>query len=203
VRRYLVPVLIVGVAFVAFVSLRVLWEGWHEYSAGISALTQGKEDEGIEHLIWAARWYFPVAGAHEKARRELWRLANRLESQKRFKEALRLYRELRAAILVTRSFYTPDSELLAETEERIAHLMAPNDRIKQKLYLSQLRHHLEPKRGYAILAVLTFLVWIGVTARGLYLSVTREGKVQYPRLGLTILESLGLLGLWLLFLRLA
>ena len=202
-RRWLTFFAILFALFLVIASTRVLYESWHEYHAGISLQRQHRQAEAVSHLIRSARWYFPLFGADGRAIDALYQLANHQLKQGNKTKALSLFREIRAAILVTRSLYTPHKQKLALCEERIAFLMAKGNAQAQQRYLAQLRSHIEPNPWLSLLAVVTFLVWLFFSGWGFFYSVTKEGDVLWKRLGFTVLVSISLLGLLMLFLRFA
>ena len=202
-KDYAIFFTILFVAFLSLASVRVVWEGWSEYHTAQKLWEEGKKEPAITHYIRAARWYFPLIGADSKAKGTLFKIAQDYEKKGDYEKALEIYREIRAAILVDRSLYTPDKELLKQTEEHIAKLMSGGNKQKEQHYLSQLQHHIAPSPIFSFLAVITLLVWLFVTIRGLFFSVDKEGHTNKKVLGLTIIKSLVLFGLFLLFLRLS
>ncbi len=202
-RRWLTFAVVLFGLFLAFASARTLYEGWHEYHVGMRLQRQHRQAQAVMHLTRAARWYFPLFGADGRAIDALYRTANTLLHQGKRTSALALFREIRASILVSRSLYTPHKRILSLCEQHIATLMSKGDAQARQHYLAQLRNHIQPNPWFSLLAVLTFLSWLFFSGWGFFYSVTRDGTVRWTRLGLTVVGSIGLLGLLLLFLRLA
>lgn len=189
--------------FLAFASIRVVFEGWHEYNEGIRFQRQNKPAEAITHLVRSARWYFPVIGSDDKAIHALTDIANARFQHGKKGAALPIYREIRAAILGSRSLYTPHKSTLSFCENRIATLMSNGDQQAKQRYLAQLRAHIQPNPWWSLAAVLTFFAWLFLSGYGFFYSVTKTGEIKWKVFGRTIAASLGLLALLLLFLRLA
>ena len=189
--------------FLVFVSVRVVYEGWHEYNTGIRLQQENKPAKAVTHLIRAARWYFPVIGADSSAIKALTDIADTRFTQGQKQAALPIYREIRATILGSRSLYTPHESTLKSCENRIATIMANGDLAKRNRYLAQLRAHIQPNPWWSLAAVLTFLAWLFFSGYGFFYSVTKTGKIKWKTFGMTIAGSLGLLAILLLFLRLA
>ena len=113
--RGVVQALALIAILLAIVSVRVVWSSRTEWRAAVAATG----DDEILHLGRAARLYAP---GNPYSRRAVDRLAaiGRGDPAR----ALAAWRELRSALLATRSFYTPHRALLAEANARLAELMA-------------------------------------------------------------------------------
>lgn len=195
---------VVAVAL-AIVTVRVVWSSRAEWKAAESA--QG--DERVAHLGRAARLYAP---GNPYSRRALDALAEMGREQtgdgRRSPYELAAWREVRSAILATRSFYTPRRELLDEANARIAALMAQaeepsrgsiNDRTAW--HAARLAQDDAPSVAWSIVALVGLAAWIGSAAAFFLRAVDERDKLR-PRPA--IAWALGVaLGLALFFLGLA
>lgn len=113
-RRVLEAVALVAV-LLGIVTTRVVWSSRGEWRRALSST--GEEE--LVHLGRAARLYAP---GNPYSRRAVYKLAGigRAEPAR----ALAAFRELRSALLATRSSYTPHRALLDEANARIAELTA-------------------------------------------------------------------------------
>lgn len=202
-RRWLILAAVLFGIFLVFASVRVVFEGWHEYNTGIHFQDQNKPANAVTHLIRAARWYFPVVGADNRAIHRLIDIADKAFHEGNHKAALAIYREVRASILGSRSLYTPHKDILELCETRIATIMSKGDEQAKQRYLAQLRTHIQPNPWLSLAAVLTFFAWLFFSGYGFFYSVTRDGEIKWKTFGWVIAGSLGLLAVLMLFLRLA
>ena len=201
--------LVAAAVVVAAAGTRVLWSGAEDLEVARQAREAGLVETAVEFYGRAARWYLPVVGYHGPARRELAAMCRDLESRGSFESALRCDRVLRGAILATRWLYTPDEDLLEESNRAIARLVArevgPDGRpvLDEAEHLRLLARDESPNPWLSALAVLWFCGWLGTAGYGFYASVTPDGRVHWRRLGRWSALALLLAILWLVTLRLA
>jgi hypothetical protein len=180
---------------VAIVTVRVVWSSRGEWRAAVAATG---EDE-IVHLGRAARLYAP---GNPYSRRAVQRLAaiGRADPAR----ALAAWRELRSAILATRSFYTPHRALLDEANAQIATLMADAEKSHDKgraWHAARLAQDEAPSVAWTLVALAGLVAWIGC-ALGLLLRGIGDDDRLRPRPALV--WALGVAGgLALFFLGLA
>lgn len=165
----------------AVLASRAAWQG------AAQSLSDGDVDTAIVQLRSAARWYAPLNVYATRSLLRLEQVATAAEAQGEHERALRAYRAIHAAILATRSFYTPHGEILARADERIATLMArePAPPIEQGRtpeqrkadYLALLAVH-DPKAGGVLLAFAGFATWVGSAMAFLLLGVDGEGRIM-------------------------
>ncbi len=125
----------------------------------------------IVHFRRAARWYAPASPYHVQALSELGKIARQAERRGDKPLALSAYRAIRAAIMSTRSFYTPERKRLKAANKRIADLMAsesppPIDAGKsrealRKEHLALLEAHHGPNIFWTCVLLLGFVTWVG------------------------------------------
>ncbi len=196
-------VLVVGLAFFAAAATRVAVSGARELSRGQAALAAGKTDEGVAALGRAARWYLPGLGAHREARELLMAWAARREADGNIADALTSLRHVRGSILGSRWLVVPDADLLAAANDRIAALMALQDKalrgdtaLDVAAHRALLERDATPPAGRSALAVLMFIAWLATTIVGLWRGVRPEGGVRGRVLVTWAAVSLALLATW-------
>jgi hypothetical protein len=127
-----------GVAWAAVVAgcvlapmcARVAWEGRAELDRAAAAREREDIELEIEHLGRAARWRAPVLGHDEQAIARLVEIGEAHEAlgEDGTATALVAYREARGALLSTRSWGVPQPERFDDLNDRIARLMAEQER---------------------------------------------------------------------------
>ena len=158
----------VGVVLLVL-SARVLVGASGELKEGELLESRGEIDIAAVHYRRAAAWYLPINPYADEALRRLVDLAETAEQQDDLDRVLLAWRSVRAAILSTRSFYTPNAGLLDIANERIADAMAsldppPIDRGKgreqvRSEHLALLRDVERPAVGWTIVLLLGFIGW--------------------------------------------
>jgi hypothetical protein len=183
----------------AIVTVRVVWSSRVQWRAAQSA----SGDERIAALGRAARLYAP---GNPYARRALASLTEL--GRAGGPDALAAFREVRSAILATRSFYTPHRALLEEANQRIAQLSAagePDSRgtpaEREAWHAARLAQDDSPSVPWTLVALAGLAGWVGA-AFGFFLRGTDEHDRLRPRPALA--WAVGVVaGLTLFFLGLA
>lgn len=167
-----------GVILLATLLTRTWVEGRTELQAGRRAEAARQTELAIVHYRRAAQWYMPGSPTVTEALRQLRRIGTEFGRRSASgsavdpARALMAWRAIRAAILSTRSFYTPHRAELAEADQHIASLMAslPAPPIDAGKSFDQLRReHLALLRGavrqpapwWSACALLGFAAWVG------------------------------------------
>jgi hypothetical protein len=185
----------------AIVAVRVVWSSHGEWRAAAAATG----DDEIVHLGRAARLYAP---GNPYSRRAVDKLATIGRDDP--SRALAAWRELRSAILATRSFYTPHRALLDEANARIAELMADAEvaagtqhaREKARAWhAARLAQDEAPSVTWTLVALFGLAGWIGC-ALGLLLRGVGDDDRLRPRIALAWAAGVAA-GLALFFLGLA
>jgi hypothetical protein len=186
IKRAVVITLAALAVLLSVMTLRAFLEARAASASARVALQRGDLQQGIVHLRGSARWDAPFNGYAADARAQLGQLAEACEARGDSVCALSAWRSLHAAIMATRSFYTPHQEQLARADERIASLMAREppppiegqrseaDRKAEYLALLQPR---DPNPFGVLLACLGFATWVGSTVVFLSWGVDREGRI--------------------------
>lgn len=176
-RRPAVSVgVIVGVIALLLAPLlvRTLVDGRAELARAEAAASSGDVDAEIRHLGRAARFRLPLAQHDELALDRLQELAGSAESAGEVATALAAWRELRSALIGTRTIDVREPERLSEANAAIVNLMvveaqASGRPIARDRWAEELEQDLEP-RGRSLAAALCLAAWlvscIGFFARG-------------------------------------
>lgn len=194
-------------AIVVLVAARVVLASKAELAAGDAARDAGDLDVARLHYRRAARWYAPASPYGADALDRLADLAIAAEAAGDPDAALASWRAMRAAIVSARSSYVPYAERLRRATDQIAALTSqtdvpPLDAGKSRAELrAEHRRLLEPlprpKPGWALSALLGFVVWVGAAFLFASRGIDADDRVQRPeaiRWGV-----LGVLGLLLFF----
>jgi len=148
---------------------RVFWDGRAALEAGDQAMAKGDVEGAVVAWRRAARWYAPlaphVAGAYER----LESLGREADAHGDRAGALLAWRAIRSSALATRSFYQPYADQLAAADERIAALMAAEEKAagakdeseRREFHLALLRRDDAPSIGWTALALAGFAAWVG------------------------------------------
>jgi hypothetical protein len=186
VKRAIAIALASLAVLMSVMTLRALLEARAEVAEATAALRRGDVDEAIVHLRGSARWDAPFNGYAADARARLVQLAEACEARGDAVHALAAWRSLHAAIMATRSFYTPHQDQLARADERIASLMARepppaidaqrSEADRKADYLALLQPH-DPNPWGVLLACAGFVTWVGSAVVFLSWGVDREGRI--------------------------
>jgi hypothetical protein len=168
---------------VAIVAARVVWSSRGEWRAAVAATG----DDELAHLGRAARLYAP---GNPYSRRAVDKLA--AIGREDPARALAAWRELRSAILATRSFYTPHRALLDEANARIADLMADAEVAAgtqhardqaRAWHAARLAQDESPSVAWTLVALFGLAGWIA-SALGLLLRGVGDDDRLRPRVAL-------------------
>lgn len=169
--RLALRIAIVAAAIVAAFAVRVVSSAADELSQGQRSAARGDWNAAVAHYRRAARWYAPASPYHVRALAALATIGAESEQRGDTELALSAQRAVRAAILSTRSFYTPEPRRLAAANARIAAMMAslpapPIDAGKSRETLR--REHLAlleadnaPSVAWTLVLLAGFVAWVG------------------------------------------
>jgi hypothetical protein len=198
-------VLAIAGVILAVVAVRVITSSRAELDEGNRLRARGDLEGAVVHYRRAARWYTPGNPYCADALGKLAWIARRAERTGDVDLALSAYRGIRAAIMSTRSFYTPHADRLAAADARIADLMAslpppPIDAGKSREELR--REHLEllqadprPNILWTFVLLLGFAAWIGGALLFVTKAIDEEDRIVGPearRWGTVVIVGFGL-----------
>lgn len=193
---------IAAVAVVAIGALvvRVSCEASAEIDLAAAARGAGDEHDEIIHLGRALRWRLPGASHDEAAIARLLEIAETAEDPT---HALVAYREIRSALLGSRALDVPHADVLRDVDERIAALMSEGDGDALAKRHAELRIASESSRVGRMIAALTWIAWVLVSAGFLLRGIDARGRLV-PGTGTRWgLAALALLALWMIAWRVA
>jgi hypothetical protein len=162
-----------GGALVALLVLvgRVAVDSRAALNAGEAAERRGERAEAIRQYLDAARLYLPGSSTVRRALDHLDRLAHDAETAADPAAARPPLEAIRAALLGTRSLYTPHAARLPDVERRLAVALAqledprvdPGASVEARTawHASRLTRHPGPTLGYVLLAFLGLALWLG------------------------------------------
>lgn len=169
-RRWLVPALL-GLTALAVLVGRVLWDSRAAYLGAAAAEARGDRVEAVRGYLDAARLYAPGSPYVRHALDALQDLAAGAEKTGDRAAARQALEAIRAALLATRSFYTPYAERLPDVEARLARIygetesekVAPGASLEARRawHASRLGHHPGPATLPVLLAFLGLALWLG------------------------------------------
>lgn len=212
-RAGLLTVIVAGVF--APLCVRAIWEGRAELEAASAAAEAARHDDEIIHLGRAARWRVPLASHDDQALDRLMALgaAHEQRGAEGRADALAAYREARRAILATRTLGIPHADVFHAANQRIAALMAAQER-ELGMDLSgegrQEDHHLalleqvpgpDPVRGAGV--ALAFVGWLVASAGFVLRALDAQGRLRRRPAVRWGGASLLLLIVWAVLLRFA
>jgi hypothetical protein len=155
----------------AVLLVRVAVDGRAALRAGESAEARGEPGEAVGHYLDAARFYLPGSSTVRRALDHLDRLARTAESAGEPGAARPPLEAIRAALLGTRSLYTPHAARLPDVERRLATIYAqledprvdPGASLEARTawHASRLARHPGPTVGYVLLALFGLALWLG------------------------------------------
>lgn len=167
-RQLLIAVAGVGLALGIIVT-RLLVDARAACQAGEAALERGEKTQAIRHYLDAGRLYVPGSPYTAAALDQLDRIGVSAVTQGDYATARAAFEAERAAILGTRSFYTPHGGRLPDLERKLARLLAASEadttaatfEERARWHASRLAERPQPKTPWVLLALLGLLTWVG------------------------------------------
>jgi hypothetical protein len=210
--RRQVAVVLLGVTLaLAVIVVRLLVDARTAYRNGAAAEARGEVSEAIRFYLDAGRLYVPGSPFTRGALDRLDALGVALVTKGDYATARMAFEAERAALLGTRSFYTPYAERLPSLERRISRLLAAaEDRSSPTTFEERAKWHAErlaerprPKTPMVVLALLGLAMW--VTSAVIFFRKGVDSNLALRRLPATLASAGFLVGLslFLLCLRLA
>lgn len=190
VRTWAPRVAAVIAVLVTILTVRVLVDGGTELTRAEAYRNAGEFESALTHYRRAARLYVPASPHVEEALAAIEQMAEEEERAGSVERALFAWRQIRAAILPSVSFYVPHAERLARADRRIADLTAelpppPIDagRSREEVRLA----HLEllsraegPSAFFAFVAVFGWLTWVGSAFAFFRHGIDEEDRLRKP-----------------------
>jgi hypothetical protein len=166
-RRQLVLVLAGLAVACAVIVARLLIDARAAYRNGAAAEQRGEIGEAIRHYLDAGRLYVPGSPYTRDALDRLDALAIAAVTQGDYATARSAFEAERAALLGTRSFYTPYAARLPELERRLARLLAAGEEIpgaasfedRARWHAEKLAQRPRPSTPWVLLALLGLAMW--------------------------------------------
>jgi len=155
--------------------VRVACEGGAELDAAAAAQRTGDLDDEIIHLGRALRWRLPGASTDEIAIARLLEIGSAVQDADPAL-ALVAYREIRSALLGSRSLDVPHADVLQDVDDRIATLMSTGD-ADLAVRTAELREASEASRVGVTIAALAWIAWVVVSARFLLRGIDARGRL--------------------------
>jgi len=170
-RRRLAIVL-AGVALaLAVIVVRLLLDAKAAYRDGAVAEQQGQTAQAIRHYLVACRLYVPGSPYTRDALDRLDAIAVAAVTRGDYASARSAFEAERAAMLGTRSFYTPYANRLPGLERRLARLLAASEDSKAATsfeeraswHAERLAERPRPRTSWVLLALLGLATWLTST----------------------------------------
>lgn len=168
-RRRQIGIVLFGLAFaLAIIVTRLLIDSRQACRQGAAAEQRGDMTEAIRHYLDAGRLYVPGSPFVRQALDRLDTIGVALVNKGDYPLARSAFESERAALLGTRSFYTPYADRLPGIERRIARLLAAEEggtasasfEERAAWHAERLRQRPGPKTSMVLLALLGLGIWI-------------------------------------------
>jgi len=178
VRKALWIVLLTLVVL-AMAWLRVCVAGRQARAQADRLMTDQKVDEAIGFYDRTLHMYWPGSPDVAWAARQLTRIAEGREQSGDLPGAVHAWRILRSGLYAARGLYQPYPETIRHAEERIADLVSRDsggeaERAKQ---LALMQKNQDPSRGWSMMALLGFALWVGSAFGFLWRALTPDGRL--------------------------
>jgi hypothetical protein len=167
-RRQVVIVLLGATAALGVIVVRLLVDARAAYRNGVAAEERGEVSEAIRFYLDAGRLYLPGSPFMRSALDRLDAIGIAQVTKGDYATARAAFEAERAALLGTRSFYTPHAERLPSLDRRLSRLLAATeDRASPATFEERARWHAErlaerprPKISFVLLALLGLGIWV-------------------------------------------
>jgi hypothetical protein len=167
-RRQVVIVLLGVTAALGVIVVRLLVDARAAYRNGVAAEERGEVSEAIRFYLDAGRLYLPGSPFTRSALDRLDAIGIAQVTKGDYATARAAFEAERAALLGTRSFYTPYAERLPSLDRRLSRLLAATeDRASPATFEERARWHAErlaerprPKISFVLLALLGLGIWV-------------------------------------------
>jgi hypothetical protein len=193
------------------VVVRLLVDARASLQSGLAAEQRGEIAVAIRHYLDAARMYVPGSPYPPRALDRLDAIAVAAVTRGDYPTARAAFEAERAALLGSRSFYTPYAGRMPDLERRLARLLAASEdhaaaasfEERTAWHAQRLAEHPGPKNSWVLLALLGLGIWIASAV--LFFRYGLDAELGLRRVPAAFAASGFLLGLalFLVCLRLA
>jgi hypothetical protein len=167
-RRQVVIVLLGVAATLGVIVVRLVVDARAAYRNGVAAEERGEVNEAIRFYLDAGRLYVPGSPFTRGALDRLDAIGVAQVTKGDYATARAAFEAERAALMGTRSFYTPYAERLPSLERRLSRLLAaveehasPNTfEERAKWHAERLAERPRPKISFVMLALLGLAMWL-------------------------------------------
>lgn len=162
-------------------------------------------DQAVGFYDRALHMYWPGSPDVARAAVQLKNIALAAEAEGDLEGALHAWRVLRSGLYAARGLYQPYADVVKQSEEKIAALVArqSDDPQMREKHLALLQKSDDPARGWSMLALLGFALWVGSAIAFIWRALTPDGKLlSRPALVWGALFAVGY-AVWLIGLALA
>jgi hypothetical protein len=167
-RRQVFIVLLGTAAALTVIVVRLLVDARTAYRNGVAAEARGEISEAIRFYLDAGRLYVPGSPFTRGALDRLDAIGVAQVTKGDYAAARAAFEAERAALLGTRSFYTPFAERLPSLERRLSRLLAAvEDRASPATFEERAKWHADrlaerprPKTSFVLLALLGLGTWV-------------------------------------------
>jgi hypothetical protein len=200
-----IRIAVLVVLLLAVLTVRVVTSAAAELAIADRALGEEDLDEAILHYRRAARWYAPGSPYHVTALERLAAIGAQARQQEDTGRALSAYRAIRAAIVSSRSFYTPESARLKTANGHIAELMASqrppstdagkSSEQRRGEYLVLLEARSGPKPFWTWVLLIGFIAWVAAAYAFTVFAIDSQNRFigrEVKRWGTVIVVGFGL-----------
>ena len=211
IRRQVAIVVLGVAAALAVIVVRLLVDARSAYNHGAAAEQRGEVTEAIRFYLDAGRQYVPGSPYTRNALDRLDALGVALVNKGDYATARAAFEAERAALLGTRSFYTPYAERLPSLDRRLSRLLAAAENQatpttfdeRAKWHAERLAELPRPKIPMVLLALLGLAAWIASAVLFFQKGLDRNLALRRTPAMLTSAGFLLGLSLFLICLRLA
>ena len=171
-RRGQLAIALAGVVLaLGIVVARLLIDGRTAWLHGAAAEQRGETAQAIRHYLDAGRMYVPGSPYTARSLDRLDAIAVTAVTQGDYASARAAFEAERAALLGTRSFYTPYASRLPDLERRLARLLAASEaqtgattfEERTNWHAERLAERPQPKASFVLLALLGLATWVTST----------------------------------------
>lgn len=183
------------VVALAVLTGRVVWSGYDSLAVGEEALAEGQQLTATVALRESVSWYLPVGPWRERAAQALWTLHTDQLAAGNVADSVRTLHALRGGLRSAQSILRPGEDWLQRVDAALVVLMVRWEReaaaaegrvdpgpeaARAAWFADTLARDERPARGWGLLAVAGFFLWVWAMMTGL----GRSGADRWRRLAI-------------------